>query len=287
MPFLTADGLTESGTSRTVQAAGTTIHYHDVGEGPVILFLHSYGPGTTAWITWHKLLHRFADQYRCILMDLPNYAKTGPLDYEAPHHVKDAEVALALVDALGIDRVHLVGNSEGGQASMVFAYSYPDRVDKLVWGAGHIGTMGGYANEYLFSNWPEEGGRACERVLDAPTYENFRDYLQVHIHDGSLVTEELVNHVRDAWLARPEIQKAMLESISLPADHSVAMQKLQAETLIIWGRNDRMCTFEIGINALNLTPNARLVLLRDTGHWVPFEKPDEYASHVLNFLNGY
>jgi pimeloyl-ACP methyl ester carboxylesterase len=48
-----------------------------------------------------------------------------------------------------------------------------------------------------------------------------------------------------------------------------------------------MCLVEIGINALNLTPNSRLVILRDTGHWAPFERPVEYAAHVMTFLAGY
>ena len=53
----TATQFTEEGTSKTVQAMGQTIHYHEVGEGyPPVLMFHSFGPGTTAWITWHKVL---------------------------------------------------------------------------------------------------------------------------------------------------------------------------------------------------------------------------------------
>ena len=49
MAFIASNGLTEAGTARTVQAGGMTVHYHDVGRGDPVLFLHSYGPGTTAW----------------------------------------------------------------------------------------------------------------------------------------------------------------------------------------------------------------------------------------------
>src|SRR6266545_656300 len=54
MAFITSNGLTESETSRTVQAGGMTVHYHDIGTGEPVLFLHSYGPGTTAWITFQR-----------------------------------------------------------------------------------------------------------------------------------------------------------------------------------------------------------------------------------------
>ena len=58
MPFIASNGLTEAGTSKTIAAAGMNVHYHDVGQGEPVLFLHSYGPGTTAWITFHKTVAR-------------------------------------------------------------------------------------------------------------------------------------------------------------------------------------------------------------------------------------
>ncbi len=54
MAFIASNGLTEVGTSKTIQAGGMTIHYHDIGTGEPVVFLHSYGPGTTAWITFYK-----------------------------------------------------------------------------------------------------------------------------------------------------------------------------------------------------------------------------------------
>ena len=72
MPFIASNGLTEEGTSKTV-TAGMTIHYHDLGTGEPVLFLHSYGPGTTAWITFHKTVGELSRHCRCILMDLPNF----------------------------------------------------------------------------------------------------------------------------------------------------------------------------------------------------------------------
>src|ERR1700687_5633717 len=81
MPFIVSNGLTEAGTSKTIAAGGMTVHYHDMGEGEPALFLHSYGPGTTAWITFHKTVGGLAQHFRCILMDLPNFSKTGPIVY--------------------------------------------------------------------------------------------------------------------------------------------------------------------------------------------------------------
>ena len=86
MPFIAPNGLTEAGTSKTVAAGGMTVHYHDVGEGEPVLFLHSYGPGATAWITFHKTVGGLSQHFRCILMDLPNFSKTGPIVYRDGVH---------------------------------------------------------------------------------------------------------------------------------------------------------------------------------------------------------
>src|SRR5438046_2035070 len=81
MPFVASNGLTEAATSKTIAAGGMTVHYHDLGAGEPVLFLHSYGPGTTAWITFHKTVGLLAQHFRCVLMDLPNFSKTGPIVY--------------------------------------------------------------------------------------------------------------------------------------------------------------------------------------------------------------
>src|ERR1700720_1155461 len=213
MPFVASNGLTEEGTSRTVQVGGQagkmTVHYHDVGAGDPVLFLHSYGPGTTAWITFHKAIGALAPHFRCILMDLPNFSKTGPIVYREGVHAVQARTAVALLDALGIERAHWVGSSQGGQSSMVAAITYPTRVRKFVMGGSHIGTGG---DRYLLANRPSEGNRATRVAIDDPSRENIRRYLRVHIDNESLVTDELVDYIHHAHTWSPEFMDARSRS---------------------------------------------------------------------------
>src|SRR5215471_13376918 len=102
MPFIASNGLTEAGTEKTIAAGGMTVHYHDIGTGEPVLFLHAYGPGTTAWIVFHQAVGELSRRYRCILMDLPNFSKTGPIVYREGVHAVQARTAVALLDALGI-----------------------------------------------------------------------------------------------------------------------------------------------------------------------------------------
>lgn len=277
--------LTEEGTSKTIYAGGMNIHYHDIGKGEPLVMLHSYGPGSTAWITFFKNLPELSKHFRCIAMDLPNFAKTGPVVFNEPVHVFQAKTALALMDALGIHKAHVLGNSQGGQTSMVFAYMFPDRINKLVWGAGHIGT-GPAGREYLIGMGSEEGIRASREASENPTSENIRRYLRLHIYNEALVTDELVEYLRQNHTGRPDLTEARGQSrMYIPHNHLQHLVEIKAPTLIIWGRYDRTCHFEIGINAFNHMSSARMTLLH-TGHWSPFEKPEEYTSHVLNFLKS-
>src|SRR4029450_2253707 len=157
MAFSGWRGLTESETSRTVQTGGMTVHYHDIGGGDPVLFLHSYGPGTPGGVTFPRTGGARSQHFRCLLMDLPNFSKTGPIVYREGVHAVQARTAVALLDALGIQRAHFVGNSQGDRKSMAAAIAYPERVNRFVMGGSHIGTGG---DRYLMANRPSEGSRA-------------------------------------------------------------------------------------------------------------------------------
>ena len=278
--------ITEEGTSKTVYAGGMNIHYHEVGEGPPLIMLHSVGPGgVTAWITFYKVLPALSKHFRCIAMDMPNFARTGPMVYNEPVHTFQARIALALMDALGIDKADILGNSQGGQSAMVFAAHYPERTKKLVWGAGHIVTGG---DKYLMAPHGHIRRRvpwSARRAPADPTPESIREALGDYIDDENLATDELVDHLYRMAIGRPDLAEARSKSTSTYYDHGPDMAKITAPTLIIWGRYDRICPFEVGIASLNQISNCRLVVLH-CGHWVPFEKPDEYNAQVLSFLTG-
>ena len=284
MAFIASNGLTEAGTSKTITAGGMTVHYHDIGAGDPVLFLHSYGPGTTAWITFHKVVGEFSKHCRCILMDLPNFSKTGPIVYREGLHAVQARTAVALLDALGIERACWVGNSQGGQSAMVAAINYPERVTKFVMGGSHIGTGG---DRYLMANRPSEGSRATQHAIADPSRDNIRRYLRVHIDDESMVTDELVDYIHHAHTWSPEFLEARRQSVSTPHDYSPDLPGIKVPVLLVHGRYDRMVAFEVSIAILNHIEDSRVVLLNNCGHWAPFEKPVEYTAHVGAFLKGY
>ena len=186
MPFVAAGGLTEEGTSRIVQAGGMTVHYHDIGAGDPVLFLHSYGPGTTAWISFHKVVGALSRHFRCILMDMVNFGRSGPEVFNEPGHSVQSRAARSLMDALNIPSAMFVGNSMGGTTCLVSAIEEPDRVRKIVLGGSHASTGG---DPYIIANFPSEGSLSTRETSANPTRENFTRYLKTHIYDQDLATD--------------------------------------------------------------------------------------------------
>ena len=276
--------ITEEATSRTIQALGSTVHYHDVGQGPPVIFLHAWGPGSTAWALWHKVLARLGNDFHCLAVDSPNYAKTGPVYLDESLYYMQADAAAAVMDALGIEKAAIVGASQGGQSALTFAGKYPDRVEKLVFGGNHLGTTGG---DYLLGLSNEEGIRIAYPALSDPTPENMRRYLEMCVFDKTLVTDELIEYLAKYHTARPDLAEARAKMQYGPRhDLTEDMLNITAPTMIVWGRNDRTCGVEIGIRAMNLIRDSRMVILKNTGHWAPFERPNEYADLLKAFLDG-
>jgi pimeloyl-ACP methyl ester carboxylesterase len=276
--------ITEENTSRWIEAGGMRIHYHDVGSGPPMIMLHNVGPGgVTAWITFKKVLPALSKHFRCIAMDMPNFAKSGPFPYHEPVHNLQSRTAAALMDALGIEKAILLGNSQGGQSAMVFASHYPDRVEKLVFGTCHIVTG---ADTYLFAN-TRRGARFPDLPRPPrpePSREAIRAELPNYIDNPAMVDDELVEYLYQMEIGRPDLQEARANSVSTYYDHAEDIKNIRMPTLIIWGRYDRICPVEVGVKCMNHIPTSRLVVINDCGHWVPWEKPEEYTAFVLDFL---
>ena len=278
--------LTEEGTSKNVKNVGglDNIHYHDVGKGDAVIFLPS-GPSSvpsTAWINYSKTLPVLSQHFRCILVDLVNYGLTGTFEYHEPGHHMHARMVIALMDHLGIEKAHIVGNSVGGTTTIVLALNYPDRVNKIVVGACHASSGG---DPYLIANRPVEIGRVAREFTENPTMETMRKYMQTTIDSQELVTDELVDYMYQLYTTHPDHLEVRRRSRQTPHSNMADLPNIKAPTLIIHGRYDRMVPMEVGLALMNYIRDSRLVVFNHCGSWPPFECPEEYATQVRGFLS--
>ena len=111
-------------TSRFSDAARMRLHYHEAGPdgepgGAPLVMLHGGGPGASAWSNFGRNLLVFAARFRTLLVDQPGFGRSDKPPVTGHYFTFAAEALAGLLDELGIDRVHLVGNSLGGDRKSV------------------------------------------------------------------------------------------------------------------------------------------------------------------------
>lgn len=276
----------ETATGRTLDVDGVRVHYHDVGRGRPLIMQQAFGPlpGTTAWLTYHRVVADLAEHYRCILLDYPNFGRSDPMVFDEPVHDLYARNAFAVMDALGLRSAMVMGASTGGTVALTMALAAPERVEALVIGSCEASTGG---DPYLLAPFPSEVHRLFQECQSGPADpDRIRRLLTAIVHDPALVTDEMVTAMYELRVAEPDHARSWARSRNIPHSNLAALTALRVPTLVIHGRHDRMVPLEQALRLLSHLPSADLVVLNDCGHWPPVERPHDYARHALAFLQS-
>jgi pimeloyl-ACP methyl ester carboxylesterase len=268
----------EEGTSRFVQAGNLKLHYNEAGSGDVALMLHGGGPGASGWSNFSKNVGPISERFRVILLDLPGYGKSDSVVVQGGRAAFNAETIKSFIDVLKIPRLHLIGNSLGGATSARLAAEYPDRVGKVVL----MGAAGGGTS--LFVPMPSEGIKLLNAVFAHPVKESFKKLMELFVYDKSWITDELLERRWSAVIDNPDHLEARRQSTPGVEDLTRDFPRIQAESLIVWGRDDRMVPIDHALALLWRIPKSRLHIYSECGHWVQYEKADEFNRLVLDFL---
>ncbi|MEU9860662.1 4,5:9,10-diseco-3-hydroxy-5,9,17-trioxoandrosta-1(10),2-diene-4-oate hydrolase [Streptomyces sp. NPDC047971] len=284
---------TYESTSRTVKAAGLTLHYHEAApagrpEAPVVIMLHGGGPGASGWSNFGRNLPFFAEHFRTLLVDQPCYGRSDKPELDKDYFSFSADAVAALMTELGIDRAHVLGNSLGGGTAVRMALNHPDKVAKLL-------LMGpGGVSVNLFAPDPTEGIKRLFEFSAAPepTKEQLRAFLGVMAYDQSVVTDELVEE-RWASATDPDTRLGnarMAASFADPAWAEDVMlwreaHRITQPVLLTWGREDRVNPLDGALVALRTIPDARLHVFPHCGHWAQTEQAEEFNRLAVDFFS--
>lgn len=264
---------------RSVRVDGVDTNYHDVGSGPPVVLIHGSGPGVSAWANWRLTLPALAEQHRVLAPDVLGFGYTerpAGVRYDLDTWVRHL---VGFLDALGIDRASVVGNSFGGALALRLASAYPDRVDKLVL-MGSVGVP--------FAITP--GLDAVWRFQ--PSLPAMRALLDVFAYDRSLVSDDLAG-LRLAAATRPGVQEAFALMFPAPRQAWVdaltidddSIRAIAALTLVVHGRDDEVIPLANSLRLLELIERAQLHVFGQCGHWVQIEKMAEFNRLVSDFLS--
>jgi 4,5:9,10-diseco-3-hydroxy-5,9,17-trioxoandrosta-1(10),2-diene-4-oate hydrolase len=276
-------------TSRTLPVGEGQVHYHEAGTGTPVVLLHGGGPGASAWSNFGRTVPVFAERFRTLAIDQPGYGRSVAGPVTSHYFTFAAEAVVAVLDALGIERAHLVGNSLGGGTAVRFALRYPDRAGRLV-------LMGpGGLSLNVFAPDPTEG---VKRLMEfgappGPSREKLATFLKTLVFNQKLITDELIEE-RYAFASDPAALKAMASMGATFRDPKTfedgmlwrEAHRLRNEVLLIWGREDRVNPLDGALVALKLIRKARLHVFGGCGHWAQLEKFDEFNRLAISFLEG-
>jgi pimeloyl-ACP methyl ester carboxylesterase len=259
---------------KTVAVFGQSIHYWDVGSGPVVVLVH--GLGSKKENDWGRAVGPLSQKYRVIVPDQIGFGQSDKpvIDYSIQTYVDFLDEFL---HKLKIEKASLVGESLGGWISAMYtletssdAHMVP--VEKLV-----LVDAAGLKQDKPIPD------------LNPSSLASERKLLQVVFYDTSWVNDEVV---------RKGLEERLRENISYTV-HSVltnpglASERLDGKlgnihvpTLVVWGKQDELLPLTSGERYAAEIPGAKLVSFDKCGHVPPVEKTVEFVSAVTVFLDG-
>ena len=271
---------------RTVRVNGKDIFLAEAGIGAPVVLLHGGGPGASGVSNYARNIEPLAENFRVIVPDMPGYGRSSkgvdrsdPFGYLAKH-------IRGMLDQLGIERAHLVGNSYGGSCALRLALDSPHRVDRLVlMGPGGVGTSRGLPTAGLKSLLSYYGG-------DGPSLDKLRTFIRTYlVYDGSAVPESLIesryaSSIDPEVVANPPLQRpAGLSALwRMDFTRDRRLHSLQTPTLVIWGRDDKVNKPSGAAMLGKRMPNADVIITANTGHWVQWERADFFNAVTTAFL---
>lgn len=264
---------------RLIDAGGIPTNVHDLGSGQPVLLLHGSGPGVSAYANWRLVMPGLAERARVIAPDLVGFGLTPrPAGFEFNLDNWRRHV-LSLLDAMGVERCDVVGNSFGGALALSLAIHAPQRVRRLVL-MGSVGVPF-TITEGLDAVWAYE-----------PSIAAMRGLLDLFAYDRALVNDQLAE-LRYRASLRPGVQDAYRAMFPAPRQRCVdalssdeaAIRALPNETLIVHGREDRIIPLDNALQLHRWIERSQLHVFGRCGHWTQIEHAERFTRLVGDFIS--
>jgi 2-hydroxy-6-oxonona-2,4-dienedioate hydrolase len=285
------------------EALGASVRYYDAGgvrtrvieagdpAAPAVVMMHGLSGHAESFVRNVVPLSRAG--YRVVAVDAIGHgfsAKPDDVTYHSPlfeRHLLD------LLDAIGAERAHLVGQSLGAWTGWRVALSHPQRIRSLTSATGAGMLLDDQASRRESEEIHKRVGAVTARALEEPTRERVRARLEWLMASPDRVTDELVE-TRFTIFNLPDSRRVMAkmsaEQTSVENRANLIGEAELASTtvpvMLVWTDKNPTVPASTARRAAAIVPGARFELIEDAGHWPQFEQPEAFHHVVVDFLGG-
>jgi len=254
-------------------------HYRNPKAKQTVVLLHGFLSST---FSFRRLIPLLKNDYDVLCVDFPPFGKSGKCCKFKYSYKNISWTLIQLLEHLGLSNIVVVGHSMGGQLGLHMVHLKPNIVNKLV---------------LLCSSAYLKKSRLPLKVTSYLPFfylyvklwlvrSGVKKNLQEVVYNVSLIDDEMMYGYLLPFIQDDEIFKALTRMIrdregDLPPH---VIKSIEKPCLMIWGDHDKIVPLSIGERLKNDLPNSKLVVLKDTGHLVPEERPDDTYVHIKNFL---
>jgi pimeloyl-ACP methyl ester carboxylesterase len=262
---------------------GVKLHYEEAGSGTPLVFVHEFAGDARSW---EPQLRHFARFYRCIAYNARGYPPSDvPEDFERYSQARACDDIRAVLDALKIERAHVVGLSMGANATLHFGLSYPKRALSLTFAGGGYGS-----HPATRARFQQESRANADTIRDkgiahfVDTYGRGATRVQMQVKDPRAFEEYLRQFGEHS--ARGSINTLLGVQARRPSfyDRTAELAKLQVPLLILTGDEDEP-SLEASLLVKRCAPMAALAVLPKSGHGINLEEPALFNRLLEDFLH--
>ncbi|AGT33793.1 hypothetical protein M493_17935 [Geobacillus genomosp. 3] len=275
-----------------IQTGAYQTHLHEAGPKgkETILFIHGSGPGATAFSNWQHALPFFSEHgFYSIAPDLIGFGKSEKPD-SPPQGTRAwlkiwIEQLKQLLDALHIERTHVVGNSLGGAVALHLVLHIPERINRVT-------LMGPVGAPFPITT---ELDRIWGFYEDA-SKETMMQIIRWFAYDDQFLRDQLseIAEMRLASALQPEIRRSYEAMFPSPRQQHVddlvvpaaSLRRIEQPVLLIHGREDPIIPVETSHYLAQHLPNMKLAIFGQCSHWTQIEHRHAFHQLVLQFFTN-
>lgn len=266
-------------TQDTITVDSLKYVYLEGGSGETIVAVHGFGADRASWV---RMATHLTGEYRVVAPDLIGFGESSRpkgIDYTCPAQAMRVH---RFIEALGIERFHLVGSSMGGCIAGHYAAFYPERLLSvcLISPSGVESAMESELDTIL--------DRGEHVPLIPRTAQEYDELLAFVFHKRPFIPRPLYKVFARGLTRRAEFNYAIFETLCIPLEKplEILLDSLEIPALVVWGEKDRVLHVSGAEILGDAIPNAQVDIMEDVGHNVMIEKPEMFARLYKNFLRG-